>query len=231
MSSVSTGVVLAVCAGRAATISAPGRSVRTAFVKEPLDGQVRVRRLGIDGDEHVYAGHGGPDMALLVYSRDHYGYWRSVGVDLPESAAFGENLTVSGLTEVDVHIGDVFEIGDVVVQVSQPRSPCSKIATRYGVKDLAVQVQTTGYTGYLLRVLEEGRLSTGDEMQLIEREGHGVTVAEAGRVLNVDRTDRDGMRRLMAVESLADSARRTLTARLASAEQLGLDIPRLFEAD
>lgn len=224
------GTVLAVCAGRAATLHTERRDVRTAFVKQPIDGRVRVSVLGVEGDEHVYDKHGGPDMALLVYSIDHYAHWRAVGLELPAVAAFGENLTVTGLTEIDVQIGDVFRGGSVVMQVSQPRSPCSKIASRYGMRDLAVQVQDTGYTGYLMRILEEGEIGAGDPLCLVEREANGVTVAEAARVLNRDRNDHESARRLLGVGSLATAARRTLEARLSEGEQLGLDMPRLFDA-
>jgi MOSC domain-containing protein YiiM len=224
------GVVLAVCAGRAAVVQAGDRAVRTAFVKEAIEGPVRVTALGVTGDEHVYDKHGGPDMAVLVYSHDHYEHWHSVGLAIPSVGAFGENLTVTGLVEIDVHIGDVFEVGSAVLQVTQPRSPCSKIAARYGVKNLAVQVQRTGFTGYLLRVLAEGDVTAGDEMLLVERQSHGVTVAEAGRVLNVDRNDHDAARRLLEVDALASSVHQTLRARLADGQQLGLDLPRLFDA-
>lgn len=222
---------------------ASGRTIRTAFLKEPMDGPVRVGRLGVEGDEHVYVKHGGPDMALLVYSHDHYAYWRSVGLDLPPSGAFGENLTVTGLTEVDVHIGDVFRVGDraaeesgsgafgLVVQVTQPRTPCSTIAARYGMADLAAHVQRTGFTGYLLRVLHEGWVAAGDAVHLVERSPHGITVADAGRVLNVDRNDHAGARRLLEIEALAASVRRTLEDRLAEGQQLGLDLDGCADDD
>lgn len=228
---VLSGTVVAVSAGRAATLAHGRRTVETAFVKHPLAGRVAVGRLGIDGDEHVYDDHGGPDMALLVYSHDHYPYWRSLGLDLPEAAAFGENLTVTGLVETDVHLGDVFRVGTAVVEVCQPRSPCYKIAARYGRRDLPVLVQDTGFIGYLLRVLVDGDVGAGDEMVLVERRPHGVTVAEAGRVVNVDRNDVAGARRVLAVEALGSSVRRKLAARVASAERVGLDAERLFLAD
>ena len=153
-----TGDVVAVCAGRTTVIQHGRRTVRTAFLKAPIAGPVAVGVLGIDTDEHVYEHHGGPDMALLVYSRDHYPHWRALGLDLPDVGAFGENLTVTGLVETDVHLGDVFSVGTMRVQVCQPRTPCSKLAARFGRRDMPVLMQDTGYTGYLLRVLEPGVL-------------------------------------------------------------------------
>ena len=223
-----TGRVEAVNIGRVRELTQGRRTITTAFVKEPVEGGVALGMLGFPGDEHVYEDHGGPEMAALVYPREHYAYWRDLGLDLPDAGALGENLTVTGLVETDVHLGDVFAIGTSVVQVSQPRSPCYKIAARYGRKDLPVRVQDSGFTGYLLRVLQEGEIAAGDEMLLTERESHGVTVAEAGRIANVDRNDVDGARRVLEVESLGMSVRRKLEARVAAADDVGLDTDRLF---
>ncbi|MEZ5298270.1 MAG: MOSC domain-containing protein [Ilumatobacteraceae bacterium] len=219
------------CAGRTTTISSGKRSTRTGFLKAPLDGPVAIGRLGIDGDEHVYEDHGGPDMALLVYPHEHYAHWRSLGLTLPDVGAFGENLTVAGLSETAVHLGDVYALGSAVVQVCQPRTPCYKLAIRFGRRDMPVLVQDTGFTGYLLRVREPGTTSAGDRMTLVERGDHGVTVAEAGRVVNVDRNDHEGARRVLAVDALGASVRRTLRQRVAQSEQLGLDLDRLFGDD
>lgn len=222
------GTVVAVNAGATSTLTSGRREIETAFVKEPLPGRVHVTRLGIADDDHVYEDHGGPDMALLAYPVEHYEFWREQGLELPTSAAMAENLTVAGLVETDVWLGDVFRIGAAVVQVTQPRSPCYKIAARYGRKDLPVLVQDTGFIGYLLRVLTEGDVGAGDEVTLIDRQDHGVSVAFAGRVANVDRNDVDGARRVLAVEALSSSVRRKLQARVDTAERAGLDTDRLF---
>ena len=151
------------------------------------------------------------------------------GLDLPAAGAFGENFTVSGLPETKVHIGDVFEVGSAVVQVCQPRTPCYKLAARFGRKDMSVQVQATGYTGYLMRVLVEGEVGAHDVMRLTERDtAHEMTVAAAGRIVNVDRNDHDGTRQLLAIDALGTSVRRTLEARLESEVEHGLDVDRLF---
>lgn len=170
-------------------------------------------------------------MALLAYPIEHYQHWRSLGLVLPDSGALGENLTTAGLTEVDVHLGDVFRAGTCTVQVCQPRTPCYKLAARFGRTDMPVLVQDTGYTGYLLRVLEQGHLGAGDRFVLLDRQDHGVTVAEAGRIVNVDRNDIDGARRVLAVAALGASVRRKLEQRLATDERLGLDTDRLFLDD
>ena len=229
-----TGTLIGVCAGRAADLPSGSRVVRTAFVKQPVEGRVRVDVLGLPGDEHVYEDHGGPDMALLAYPVEHYAHWRAAGLDLPDVGAMGENLTVAGLVEADVHLGDVLQIGDAddgaLVQVCQPRSPCYKLGARFGRRDLPVMMQDTGYTGYLLRVLRPGALGAGDRIALVERTSD-VTVAFAGRVANVDRADLDGARRVLAVDALGSSVRRKLEARLVEPVTTGLDTDRLFLPD
>jgi MOSC domain-containing protein YiiM len=221
------GEVLAVCAGGAGQLSMGSRTIDSAFVKSELSGRVQVSTMGIDFDEHVYEDHGGPDMALLVYSIEHYDYWRSLGIELPSYGAMAENLTVRGLVETDVMIGDQFRVGTVVAEVSQPRSPCFKIAARFGRKDLPVLVQETGFTGYLMRVLQPGSIAAGDSMDLIGRTEANISVAEAGRVVNVDRNDRETIRRVLRERALGASVRRKLEARLHSPD-VGIDSDRLF---
>jgi MOSC domain-containing protein YiiM len=208
------GTVRAVCVGAVGVLDRGPRPVRSAMVKTPVDGPVPLGPLGLPGDAHVYEHHGGPDMALLVCSHDHHAFWRARGLELPDAGAFGENLTVDGLVEDDVWLGDTFGVGTAVVQVTQPRTPCYKLAARFGRKDVGVLMQQRGATGYLLRVLEPGTIAAGDELRLVAREDHGVTVAEAGRIVNVDRRDLDGTRRVLAVPSLGSAVRRALLARL-----------------
>lgn len=223
------GQVTAVCTGEVGELDSRGRTIASAFVKRPVEGRVRVHRSGVEGDEHAYEGHGGEDAAVLVYSRDHYPFWRDLGVDIPDAGAFAENLTVEGLTESEVHLGDTFAVGSCVVQVSEPRSPCYKIAARYGRKDISIVVQETGFTGYLMRVLQEGDVAAGDEVRLVDRDtSHDWTVAEAGRILNVDRNDLDGAERLIEIEALSAGIRSTLAARIARRQELGLDLDRLY---
>lgn len=221
--------LLGVSTGRVGDLGRGGRSIPSAFVKAPVPGRIPLGHLGLPGDEHVYEHHGGPDMALLVYPAEHSAAWADeLGLELPDVAAFGENLTTRGMTEDDVHLGDVFTLGTAVVQACQPRTPCYKLAARFGVKDMAVRVQATGRTGYLLRVLAEGEIGAGDELVLREREHHGITVAEAGRIVNVDRRDLDGARRVLAVASLGSAVRATLEARVGAPPADDLDHPRLF---
>ena len=116
----------------------------TAIYKDPVEGFVQVSKLGIEGDGQAdLKNHGGHDKAICVYPAEHYDYWQGE-VGLPKDfhrGAFGENLTVGGINEETVSLGDVWQVGTTKLQVSQPRQPCWKLARRWGVKDLALQVQ------------------------------------------------------------------------------------------
>jgi MOSC domain-containing protein YiiM len=211
------GRVVAVCVGTVQPLRAGGRAHQTAFVKEPVMGPVAVRGLGLEGDEHIYHDHGGADQALLVYPLDHYAFWRDeFQLDLPGAGAFAENLTVEGLTETAVCIGDTFRIGEVVAQVTSPRTPCYKIGVRYDNKELPVAMQDVGNSGFLMRVIIEGEIEAGETMTLVKRSSITMTIREAGRVVAKDRDDWDAMERLIAIPELAEAMRNKLQIRLAN---------------
>lgn len=225
------GSLISVNVGATGVLSHGHREIESAFVKTPISGPVHLSHLGLPGDEHVYEHHGGPDMALLAYPIEHYAHWRSLGLDLPEAGAMAENLTVAGLVETELCIGDVLACGEARVQISQPRSPCFKLAARFSRRSLPQEIQSTGYTGFLLRVLSEGAIEAGDEVTLIERGASSMTVARAGHILNVARDDLDGARELLDVEALGSVTRRTLEARLAAGGFTDEDSARLYLDD
>lgn len=223
-----SGRVLGVCVGKVKQMPARGGFHRTAFIKEPATGPVILGPLGLEGDEHEFPAHGGPDQALLAYSVDHYPFWRAeFGIDPESPGAFGENLTVTGLAETLVCIGDVFRIGEAVAQVTSPRAPCYKIGARFDRRELPMRMQETCRTGYLLRMIEPGPLGPGAEMTLVARSDGAVTVAEAARVRNCDRDDWEAVARVAALPALAAGMRATLEARLTSRE-LESDRVRLY---
>ena len=197
--------------------------VSSAIRKTPVEGALTLGMLGLVSDEqadlHV---HGGIDKALCVYPREHVAWWASeLGIELLPGGA-GENISSFGLVESDVVIGDVYRIGPMsgeavgpLVQVSQPRQPCYKLAARHGNPDIALMVQETGTTGFYLRCMKTGELRRGDPIVLVDRPVHGVTIAEANHVMHHDRHDTKGLRRLLDVPDLANVWRTTFERRLA----------------
>jgi MOSC domain-containing protein YiiM len=160
------------------------RAFTSAIWKEPVAGPVRVGRLGLEGDRVANTRvHGGPEQALLMYAVSHYPTWTAEwSRDGLGPGAFGENLTVSGLTEESVCIGDVLEIGETRLQVSQTRQPCATLARRHQVRDMIKLVQRNGRSGWYLRVLREGDVKAGDAIVLMDRPHPEWTVRRAARV-------------------------------------------------
>lgn len=140
-----------------------------------------------------------------MYSTDHYPYWEKVlGIKLPV-AAFGENLSVSNLHEDGVCIGDIFQVGTAIVQISQPRQPCRTLAARYGRSDLVKMVVDTGRTGFYFKVLREGIVKREDELILMERNSDNITISFANRILHHDKKNREGIDKVLAVTALSES--------------------------
>jgi MOSC domain-containing protein YiiM len=164
---------------------------RSAFVKHRVDGPVRVNRLNVEGNQVAdRKGHGGPDMAVLAYSAEHYPLWRAeLGIEEIGPGGFGENFTISGQDEQTVNIGDVYRIGGALVQVSQPRGPCYKISYRWKRPDLLGRCEDNGRHGWYLRVLEEGPVEAGDPVELLERPNPDWTVRRAADVYRARRKE------------------------------------------
>jgi len=204
--------VLALYAGRAGSLATSKGTVRTAIAKTPVAGRAGVDVDGLAGDEQISPGHGGPDRALCVYPHEHYAHW---GARI--APAFGENITSAGVLETDTLIGDVWRIGTALVQVSQPRSPCYKVAARLGIPDLVVQARRLAFTGLHLRVLEPGSIAAGDAIELVSCAPHGVTVADAVQARFSPVAERDLVASVLAARELADDWRAKTAPRLARA--------------
>lgn len=158
----------------------PGKpAMETAIFKTTVPGPVRILAEHLEGDMQAnLKAHGGPERAVLAYAAGHYPHWRTeyAGQAFPYGS-FGENLTVEGLNEEAVCIGDVYRIGGATLQVTIPRTPCPKIDRRTGIDGILSRVVATNRIGWLHRVLEEGDVTTGDGVELVERPYDGWTVS------------------------------------------------------
>jgi MOSC domain-containing protein YiiM len=156
-------------------------STTSAIDKLPITAPVKVGVLGIEGDcQADLRVHGGADKAVHCYPWQHYAHWKQRVPNcalLNQPGAFGENLSVLGIDENDVCIGDQLRIGSVLFEVSQGRQPCFKLNLRFGYDDMATQVQSTLRAGWYFRVIEEGFLQTGDTIELVSRPHGKFTVA------------------------------------------------------
>jgi len=199
-------MVVRVSVGQPQPLLFHDKIIETAFRKQKVRGDVFLSRLNFEGDLQAdQKNHGGPDKAVLAYSEDHYLYWnRLLGTTISPSA-FGENITIRGLSEEAVCIGDVFELDEAVIQVSQPRKPCYKVAASLGLKTLPALLEETGYTGFYFRVLKEGRVTETPELSLMERGTGSVSVAEINRVLYTKPLDTEKLKAFLQLPDLAET--------------------------
>ena len=179
----------------------------TGFFKIPIQGPVFVRTTNLDGDGQAdLENHGGIDKAVLAYSADHYRKWRrELGIPEMQFGAFGENLTIAGLSEESVYIGDIFGIGEARFEVSQPRQPCWKLARRWRMHELPGMVVRNGRSGWYLRVREPGRIEKQMPVTLVERPNPEWSVARAHQIMHHSTQDLALTLQLAGVPRLADS--------------------------
>ncbi len=192
--------------------------------KEPVTGAVSLGTTNLAGDGQAdLRVHGGPDKAVCVYPAEHYPHWRAeLGLAFGPGA-FGENFTTDGLSEASIFIGDIFRLaGGVVVQVTQPREPCWKLARRWRVMDLPVRVTRTGFTGWYFRVLETGAVEAGEAFTLEQRVQSRWSIAAANEVMHHRAADAEATVELAGCEGLSTIWREALTQRAASRTPGGL---------
>lgn len=146
--------------------------------------------------------HGGPDRAVCIYPYEHYSKWESEFQTKLQLPAFGENLTVTGMQESEVCVGDIYKIGNTVVQVTQGRVPCSTISQFNQQRQLLNKVFKSCYTGYFLRVLEEGSIFIDSKIELVHAHPRRISVLFAARTLFHDQ-DKRAVEEILTVDELA----------------------------
>jgi MOSC domain-containing protein YiiM len=189
--SSAAGALIAIFAGKPQVVTdGRGEPVTTSIFKLPVAGPVMVRTLNIDGDQQSdLSVHGGVDKAVYCYPSEHYASWRSELERELDYGAFGENLTISGFLETELHIGDVLAVGDAVLQVSEPRYPCFKLGIKLNDPFVLRPFQKSGRSGFYCRVLQEGVIEAGQTIELVERDKTQPTIADIVARVN----KRDGL--------------------------------------
>jgi ferredoxin-NADP reductase/MOSC domain-containing protein YiiM len=193
-----------------------GRTVRTAFFKSPVEGRRLVRRLNVDGDGQAdLVGHGGEHRAVYVYDRSAYEHWADfLGRDDLVPGIFGENFTVEGMPDDEVCVGDRYRIGGAVFEVTQPRVTCYKLGMRLEEPRLPALFYTHGRPGFYLRVLEEGEVGAGDEIERVAVGPEAMSVREVSALLYLPGHTPAGLRRALAIPALSDGWRGSFEALL-----------------
>src|SRR5215469_15127716 len=210
--------LLSVNVGLPRDIEWKGRTVRTAIWKKPVGGRCRVGRLNLDGDgQGDLAGHGGEQRAAFVYQIESYRYWqeRLKRTDFVHGQ-FGENFTVEGLPDDAVCIGDRYQIGSALFEVTQPRVTCYRVGIRMNEPRMPALLTSSGRPGFYFRVLQEGGVSAGDEIVKAGEAKERITVAEINALLYSPHHARDRLERALRIEALSPGWRSSFEALLQS---------------
>jgi MOSC domain-containing protein YiiM len=194
-------------------------TVVTGIFKRPVAGAVAVRKLNLDGDGQAdLVHHGGESKAVYAYSLEHYDYWREAlgRYDLAHGT-FGENLTIAGLDEVTLCVGDQLGIGDALFTITQPRVPCFKLGIRLGDKNMPKLFAESLRTGVYLRVLREGSVAAGDAVHVVSRDPHRLSIRSLfDAYLKPGRAEaRALLKQALGVTGLSPEWREHITRRLA----------------
>lgn len=212
--------VLAVNLGRSHPLQYRGKTVATGIFKMPVAGSVSVTVEGLTGDVQIdRRHHGGPDKAVYAYTVENHRYWAAhLGTPDFPPGHFGENLTVDGMPDEAVCIGDVFRVGSCLMQVSQPRVPCFKLGLKFGDPGFVAEFLKSGRTGFYLRVLAVGEVCAGDAVSLAEQDPLRVSVRDAMRAMLNGPDRREWIERVLAVSALSMAWREDLAQRLKSGQ-------------
>src|SRR5215469_12259085 len=210
--------LLSVNVGLPRDIEWKGRTVRTAIWKDPVRGRCRVSRLNLDGDgQGDLAGHGGEQRAVFVYQIESYRYWQE---QLKRTdfvfGQFGENFTIEGLPDDVVCIGDRYQIGSALFEVTQPRVTCYRVGIRTNEPRMPLLLTSSGRPGFYFRVLREGNVGDGDEIVKVEEARERITVAEINALLYSHNHPRDGLERALRIKALSPGWRTSFEALLQS---------------
>jgi len=211
-------LLLSVNVGLPRNIEWRGRTVHTGIWKEPVQGRCRVSRLNLNGDgQGDLAGHGGEQRAVFVYQIESYRYWQD---QLKRTdfvyGQFGENFTIEGLSDDEVCIGDRYQIGSALFEVTQPRVTCYRVGVRMNEPRMPALLTSSGRPGFYFRVLQEGDVGAGDEIVKVADAKERMTVAEVNALLYSPNHPRDRLQQALQIEALSPGWRSSFEALLQS---------------
>lgn len=191
--------------GRPRLVQYQGQTLSTAIYKQPVEGVIELGELGLAGDDQAdKSAHGGVDKAVYAYSQENYDWWSEQldGRELPPGQ-FGENLTVDEMADECVHVGDQYEIGEALLEVTQPRQPCLKLGVKMKSPSFVKLFHQAGRTGFYLRVLKPGVLAAGDSVHHVHHPADSLSIAEIYK-LRFDRSaEKDDLFRAAGLPALS----------------------------
>ncbi len=198
--------------------SLSSKSWETGIFKYPVEGRIFLDTLNLTGDgQQDLKNHGGTFRAVLAYTAEHYPIWNEELERQLPYGAFGENFTVTGYDEDTVCIGDIVAVGDVRLQIAQPRMPCWKLARRWEIKDLTARVNIKAWGGWYHRVLQTGCVAVGDKYELIERPYPNLSIKRLYNLMEERETDVDAYTQLAGMFEILTPSWRVQYGGLAAA--------------
>jgi len=200
---VARGTLLSVNVGGVREFDYHGGAAASAIWKSPVRGRVAARGVNLEGDDQAdRQAHGGPDKAVYAYAMEDTRWWaEELGRSL-EYGEFGENLTTEGIDVTNALVGERWEVGSVVLEVSEPRMPCWRLAVRMEDTGFPRRFTKAGRPGAYLRIAAEGDVGSGDEIRVVERPAHDLTIGDVFRIYTRDREEAG---RLLSVPQLSPS--------------------------
>lgn len=197
--------VVSVNVGEPRPVTYRGKTVRTAIWKQPVEGRIAIVGDNLVGDRQAdLRVHGGRDKAVYGYPAEHYAWWRE---RLPNAdlswGAFGENLTVEGMLEDEVRIGERFRVGDAELAITQPRTPCFKLGIKFGRPKIVKEFLRSERSGFYFAIVRPGAIGAGDTIERVHAEPESLTVTELVRLSVADAPDAATLRRAIALPGLA----------------------------
>jgi MOSC domain-containing protein YiiM len=208
--------VLSVNIGKSKKIKWQFKTVETGIFKYAVDIPIFLDTEDVKND-HVIdrKHHGGNDKAVYMYAKNNYKFFQELYPDLEfHNGIFGENITIDNLSETEVYIGDIFQIGEAIIQVSQPRFPCFKLGIVFNNQKIVKQFLNAPFSGFYFRVLQKGIVKKDDEMNLIEKAKNSMTVAEIYSIYTTNKGNNLFIKKALNLEFLAEQCKASIKKRM-----------------
>ncbi|MEM6829214.1 MAG: MOSC domain-containing protein [Bacteroidota bacterium] len=198
--------LVSIYAGKVREVAHNGRTVPTGIFKEEVTGKVKVTKLNIAGDQQAdLSVHGGVDKAVYAYPREHYDFWKKERSDLDfQPGIFGENLSITGLNEENVCVGDEYKIGSVILSVTTPRMPCFKLGIKMNDNSMIKRFMDARKNGFYFKVLTEGIIEPGDAITPVGNDGYGLTIDEVIQLYTIKKEDANLLEKAIHAPNLVE---------------------------
>ena len=193
-------------------VSINGKKQQTGIFKKPTSNPIYLDKENVKGDEVTNRKvHGGKFKACYLFSANHYEHWENLYPNLTwHYGMLGENLTVQGLDETQLFVGDIYKVGNALIQITKPREPCTTFAAKIGSLDILEQFIAHGKPGTYTRILKEGNVAVGDTFKLIERQEESITIAQLFRLLFDREKNQEHLQLVVNNKTLPEKKRKEL---------------------